>query len=158
MEERITVRCPRCKLVQYVTAAKRCRRCWFAGVIVPLGADPLVEARPAIPATVPSEAVDFSEALRYWRNIAGMNKVQLGTRMGRYRRTYIYRWERARRSPNVENIMSVAKALGIPARWLLVPWPTDGTSRMILWEASKLPAKRRWELMGKVRGMAEGRA
>lgn len=63
MGEKISVRCPRCRLVQYLTAAKRCPRCWFAGVTVLLSVDPpTAEVQSA---TVPTGVVNFPEALRY---------------------------------------------------------------------------------------------
>lgn len=73
--------------------------------------------------------------------------------MGGYHQTHVYRWEGRHTIPTAESILLVAKALGIPAAWLVTPWPVDETSRAILREASGLTAKTRWELMGEVRDM-----
>jgi transcriptional regulator with XRE-family HTH domain len=103
------------------------------------------------------EAVDFAEALRYWRQIAGLTRVQLGSRMGsRFRRSHLYRWELHEIVPQCVGIPRVAHALGIPSAWLVVPWPTDETSRAILRDASTLSAAARQALLERVRAMVIG--
>jgi len=154
----IPIRCPRCRMVQYLTTANRCRRCWYNGKTVALITAPEeVQGRRRGDSQVrgrASEAVDFAEALRYWRRIRRMTAVQVGIRMGaRGQRTQIRRWEKKLGTPIPESIMRVAGALGIPAVWLLAPWPIDETSRAILREASALPAAARQVLIERVRAM-----
>jgi transcriptional regulator with XRE-family HTH domain len=146
-------------MVQYLTTANRCRRCWYNGKTVAL----ITAPRADIPIRGPEspispsgagEGVDFAEALRYWRRIRRMTAVQVGIRMGaRGQRTQIRRWEKKLGTPIPESIMRVAGALGIPAVWLLAPWPIDETSRAILREASALPAAARQVLIERVRAM-----
>jgi len=146
-------------MVQYLTTANRCRRCWYNGKTVAL----ITAPRADIPIRGPEspispsgagEGVDFAEALRYWRQIAGLSRPRLGARMiGHSRRTHIYRWEAMGRVPHLRQVPIVARALGIPMAWLLTPWPIDETSRAILREASALPAAARQVLIERVRAM-----
>jgi len=144
------VRCSRCRMMQYPTARNRCRQCWYNGETVQL----ITAPRGAIryqPSAI-SEAVDFAEALRYWRRLRRMTAVQVGIGMGAWgQRTQIRRWEGNLGAPRCESIIVVARALGIPPAWLLAPWPADETSRAILRESSALPAAARQALLERVR-------
>lgn len=56
--------------------------------------------------------------IREARRHAGLSQLQLGELIGRDHRT-IHRWEYAERIPNLEDLLLLADALGLPAEELI---------------------------------------
>ncbi|MGW5130338.1 helix-turn-helix transcriptional regulator [Streptomyces sp. NPDC004135] len=65
------------------------------------------------PDWVPARRRQIGERLRTARLHADLTQEQLGERVGRDRRT-IHRWEYAQRVPNLEDLLLLADALGVP--------------------------------------------
>lgn len=66
-----------------------------------------------MPDWVPTRRREIGLRLRAARHHAGLTQLQLGERVGRDHRT-IHRWEYAQRVPNLEDLLLVADALGMP--------------------------------------------
>lgn len=66
-----------------------------------------------MPDWVPARSREIGERLRDAREHAGLTQLQLGNRIGRDHRT-IHRWEYAYRIPNLEDLLVLADALGVP--------------------------------------------
>lgn len=60
----------------------------------------------------------IGERIREARHLAGLTQMQLGERVGRDHRT-IHRWEYAQRIPNLEDLLLLAHALGVPLAQLV---------------------------------------
>ncbi|MEU9643584.1 helix-turn-helix transcriptional regulator [Streptomyces sp. NPDC048188] len=71
-----------------------------------------------MPAWVPARRRQIGERLRAARLHANLTQVQLGERIGRDHRT-IHRWEYAQRVPNLEDLLLLADAVGVPLRDLV---------------------------------------
>jgi transcriptional regulator with XRE-family HTH domain len=56
---------------------------------------------------------EIGARLREARLRAGLSQVQLGERIGRDHRS-IHRWEHAYRAPNLEDLLLIADAVGVP--------------------------------------------
>ena len=61
---------------------------------------------------------EIGARIRQARRHAGLSQLQLGERIGRDHRT-IHRWEYAERIPNLEDLLLLADALGLPAEELI---------------------------------------
>lgn len=61
---------------------------------------------------------EIGDRLRTARHAAGLTQMQLGERVGRDHRT-IHRWEYAQRVPNLQDLLLLADALGVPLRDLV---------------------------------------
>lgn len=71
-----------------------------------------------MPDWVPARRRQFGERLRSARLHANLTQEQLGERIGRDRRT-IHRWEYAARVPDLEDLLLLADAVGVPLRDLV---------------------------------------
>ena len=110
-------RCPRCRMVQYLTALNRCRRCYLS-LVVPVVAPP----EPRVP-TRP----DVAAGVRGWRRIRGLTQKQLAVG-ARLPRTYVSRIENGRIIPGLVTLERVAGALKVALPALLAPAPPNGRS------------------------------
>jgi transcriptional regulator with XRE-family HTH domain len=112
---RAVIRCPNCRLVQYLSSTRsRCPRC-FA----------LLSAPVAAPAPLPQPVAarpDVAAGVRSWRRTRGFTQKQLAV-ASQLPRTYISRIENGRIIPGLLTLERVATALevGLPA--LLVASP-----------------------------------
>jgi transcriptional regulator with XRE-family HTH domain len=61
---------------------------------------------------------EIGARIREARRHAGLSQLQLGECIGRDHRT-IHRWEYAERIPNLEDLLLLADALGLPAEELI---------------------------------------
>ena len=61
---------------------------------------------------------EIGARIRQARRHAGLSQLQLGERIGRDHRT-IHRWEYAERIPNLEDLLLLADALGLPTEELI---------------------------------------
>lgn len=66
-----------------------------------------------MPDWVPARRREIGTRLRAARNHAGLTQLQLGQLVGRDHRT-IHRWEYAARVPNLEDLLLIADACGVP--------------------------------------------
>lgn len=66
-----------------------------------------------MPDWVPARRREIGVRLRAARLHANLTQERLGERIGRDRRT-IHRWEYAQRVPDLEDLLLVADALGVP--------------------------------------------
>lgn len=66
-----------------------------------------------MPDWVPARRREIGERLRAARREAGLTQIQLGERVGRDHRT-IHRWEYAMRIPDLNDLLLLADALGVP--------------------------------------------
>jgi transcriptional regulator with XRE-family HTH domain len=66
-----------------------------------------------MPDWVPARRREIGERLRDARHEAGLTQLQLGERVGRDHRT-IHRWEYAQRIPDLNDLLLLADALGVP--------------------------------------------
>ncbi|MGX1222020.1 helix-turn-helix transcriptional regulator [Streptomyces ambofaciens] len=71
-----------------------------------------------MPDWVPARRRQIGERLRAARLQANLTQVQLGERIGRDHRT-IHRWEYAQRIPDLEDLLLLADAVGVPLRDLV---------------------------------------
>lgn len=71
-----------------------------------------------MPDWVPARRRQIGERLRAARLHAGLTQLQLGERVGRDHRT-IHRWEYAQRIPDLEDLLLLADAVGVPLRDLV---------------------------------------
>ncbi|MFJ8144700.1 helix-turn-helix transcriptional regulator [Streptomyces sp. NPDC096048] len=71
-----------------------------------------------MPAWVPTRRRQIGERIRAARLHAALTQEQLGERVGRDRRT-IHRWEYAQRVPDLEDLLLLADAVGVPLRDLV---------------------------------------
>jgi transcriptional regulator with XRE-family HTH domain len=62
--------------------------------------------------------VSVGKAIRQFRNVAGVSQEELAARAGVHR-TYIGGVERGERNLGVKNLVSISRALGVPASELL---------------------------------------
>ncbi|MFJ7238201.1 helix-turn-helix domain-containing protein [Streptomyces olivaceus] len=67
---------------------------------------------------MPARRRQVGERLRTARLHANLTQEQLGERIGRDRRT-IHRWEYAVRVPDLEDLLLLADAVGVPLRDLV---------------------------------------
>ncbi len=108
--ERVVVRCPRCRLVQYSTASNRCRRCRQTLT---------VEPPPPPPPRVPPKP-NVAAGVRDWRRMRGLTQKQLAA-ASQLPRTYISRIENGRIVPGLVTLERVAGALSVSLPSLLGP-------------------------------------
>jgi DNA-binding XRE family transcriptional regulator len=108
LSERVVVRCPSCRLVQYSTASNRCRRCYL-----PL----TVQPPPPPPAPAPSRP-NVAAGVRNWRRMRGLTQKQLAV-ASQLPRTYISRIENGRIIPGLVTLERVAGALSVSLPFLL---------------------------------------
>jgi len=66
-----------------------------------------------MPDWVPARRREIGERIRTARIHAGLTQLELGHRIGRDHRT-IHRWEYALRVPNLEDLLLLADAVGVP--------------------------------------------
>jgi len=66
-----------------------------------------------MPDWVPARRRQIGERLRAARIHANLTQLELGQRIGRDHRT-IHRWEYAQRAPNLEDLLLLAEAVGVP--------------------------------------------
>jgi transcriptional regulator with XRE-family HTH domain len=66
-----------------------------------------------MPDWVPARRREIGARLRAARHAANLTQLQLGELVGRDHRT-IHRWEYAQRVPNLEDLLLLADALGVP--------------------------------------------
>jgi transcriptional regulator with XRE-family HTH domain len=66
-----------------------------------------------MPDWVPARRREIGARLRAARLHANLTQLQLGERIGRDHRT-IHRWEYALRVPNLEDLLLIADATGVP--------------------------------------------
>ncbi|NEC76501.1 helix-turn-helix domain-containing protein [Streptomyces rochei] len=71
-----------------------------------------------MPDWVPARRRQIGERIRAARLHANLTQEQLGERIGRDRRT-IHRWEYATRVPDLEDLLLLADAIGVPLRDLV---------------------------------------
>ncbi|MFI1021247.1 helix-turn-helix transcriptional regulator [Streptomyces olivaceus] len=71
-----------------------------------------------MPDWVPARRRQFGERLRAARLHANLTQLELGERIGRDHRT-IHRWEYAQRIPDLEDLLLLADAVGVPLRDLV---------------------------------------
>ncbi|MGW0012484.1 helix-turn-helix transcriptional regulator [Streptomyces tendae] len=71
-----------------------------------------------MPDWVPARRRQIGERLRAARLHAGLTQLQLGERIGRDHRT-IHRWEYAQRIPDLQDLLLLADAVGVPLRDLV---------------------------------------
>ncbi|WP_432184840.1 helix-turn-helix domain-containing protein [Streptomyces tendae] len=67
---------------------------------------------------MPARRRQIGERLREARHHAGLTQLQLGERIGRDHRT-IHRWEYAQRIPDLQDLLLLADAVGVPLRDLV---------------------------------------
>ena len=97
-------RCPRCRMVQYLTALNRSRRCYLS-LVVPVAPRPSRACPRGL--TWPPE-----NPLRGWRRIRGLTQKQLAVG-ARLPRTYVSRIENGRIIPGLVTLERVADALKV---------------------------------------------
>ncbi|MBL3666375.1 helix-turn-helix transcriptional regulator [Streptomyces sp. M2CJ-2] len=66
-----------------------------------------------MPDWVPARRREIGMRLREARLAANLTQMQLAERIGRDHRT-IHRWEYAQRAPNLEDLLLLADAVGVP--------------------------------------------
>jgi len=66
-----------------------------------------------MPDWVPTRRRQIGERIRTHRRHAGLSQIQLGERVGRDHKT-IHRYETAQSAPNLDDLLLIADALGIP--------------------------------------------
>jgi transcriptional regulator with XRE-family HTH domain len=66
-----------------------------------------------MPDWVPARRREIGDRLRAARLEAGLTQLQLGERVGRDHRT-IHRWEYAMRIPDLNDLLLIADAIGVP--------------------------------------------
>lgn len=71
-----------------------------------------------MPDWVPARRRQIGERLRAARLQANLSQMELGARIGRDHRT-IHRWEYAQRVPDLEDLLLLADAVGVPLRELV---------------------------------------
>jgi len=99
----------RSKIIQFAWLGKDKRARSFDGWRVPL--DPM-------PDWVPARRRQIGARIREARAAANLTQFQLGERIGRDHRT-IHRWEYGQRVPNLDDLLLLADALGVPLRDLV---------------------------------------
>lgn len=110
-EQRKTVRCEHCSLVQFMTASELCRRCHKP--LVREEPEPIA-ALPATPARVPFEVIDWriGVTLTELRKVRNISQRQLAARMG-CPRTYVSKIENGKATPTITSLARFAQALGV---------------------------------------------
>lgn len=66
-----------------------------------------------MPDWVPARRREIGARIRTARHNANLTQLQLGERIGRDHRT-IHRWEYAQRKPDLDDLLLLADALGVP--------------------------------------------
>lgn len=66
-----------------------------------------------MPDWVPARCRQIGDRIRAARDDAGLSQAQLGERVGRDHKT-IHRWEYAYSTPDLEDLLLLADALGVP--------------------------------------------
>jgi DNA-binding XRE family transcriptional regulator len=115
-DEREVIKCPRCRLVQFMTLNKHCRRCTCA----------LVESAPItdvpITAVNPKQAITqiLAKRLLQLRRARNHSQRTLAEIM-EVPRTYVSKIEGGKCSPTITSLHGFAKALDFPLYFLLAP-------------------------------------
>jgi DNA-binding XRE family transcriptional regulator len=124
VNQREVLRCPWCKLNQFMTSSKHCRKCRKA--LVP-NLDPVpVAIEPVEPVDVPLQwavsehkaAPHFSELFRVLRMAQGLSQSELAAKMG-CPRTYISKIETRKITPIIASFLKIADALGVTPQALV---------------------------------------
>jgi DNA-binding XRE family transcriptional regulator len=124
-QDRQTVRCYHCQLVQYIPSSRNCRRCHH-----PLDPPPI---QFPIINPVPKPAVSRSAArqqlfinidralpvVMFWLRVRkGLSQRQLGNILG-VPRTYLSKIESGESLPTVESVVKISAALGTDVRMVM---------------------------------------
>ncbi len=130
---REVIRCGFCDLNQFMTKDRRCRRCRTPLTILSEACSdqPCVQnmnlltqrnIRKIFHDSTDAGSFRIPSNLRDLRNAKGMSQCELAVRMG-IPRTYISKIERGYVIPTLKSISRIAKALDVPAVYLLLPEP-----------------------------------
>lgn len=115
MSEREVIRCPSCRLNQFMTHSGLCRRCQ-----VPFAESPEILAVPIPPRCHIDLYGVFIKNLRAELDLRGWSHRILAVK-AETSRTWISKLENRHASPTLDSIQRLADAFGIPAYTLLIP-------------------------------------
>lgn len=115
IEERDVVKCDACGLIQFVTAARSCRRCRTPYEEAPVCAE---SKDSYIPAPLYAPEFDYGYAVWLLRSARGYSQSELASRAGTVR-TYISKVENSRVQMSLPIFQKMAKALDVDPRILV---------------------------------------
>src|ERR1035441_7963858 len=106
--DRETIKCAACRLVQYVTARRQCRKCG-----TPLDAPETVVAPPAVESTPQRFGPIIARRIRFFRHLHGMTQSQVAAVIG-IARTKICFYESGGQEPTFDGrLKDIAQAFGV---------------------------------------------
>jgi transcriptional regulator with XRE-family HTH domain len=110
---RPSLRCPHCRLVQFVTLSGECRKC-HKPLQPPADELPATPSEPAAVAAKPLDPVALlPKRIRGLRDLRGWSQSQLAARMD-VPRTHISKLENGKASPSLRSIARLGAALDVP--------------------------------------------
>ncbi len=117
VEQREVLRCDKCNLVQFRSAAALCRRCHNSlEVDLP---EPVLPALTLVPPPAASSGgLQVATAVRDLRHVRNLSQRQLAARMG-VPRTYISKIENGKAMPTLSSLDRLARALEVDMSALL---------------------------------------
>ena len=117
--DRAVIKCPGCRLNQYMTKSGNCRRCnklLKKPFVIPIFTAVIQSPVYQIPWTVK----DLGKTVRFWRTFFGMSQIALAKRLHHSgSHGYISRIENEEMSPTIGYIERIAQALDISVSWLM---------------------------------------